>query len=88
MSPNNAEKSWVWEQYDHTVMGDTIQKPGGDSAVIRIHGKNKGIAITVDSSAHYCLANPVAGGKQVVSEAWRNLISVGANPIAIRKKIK
>ena len=83
MSPNNAEKSWVWEQYDHTVMGDTIQKPGGDSAVIRIHGKNKGIAITVDSSAHYCLANPVAGGKQVVSEAWRNLISVGANPIAI-----
>ena len=83
MSPNNAEKSWVWEQYDHTVMGDTIQKPGGDSAVIRIHGKNKGIAITVDSSAHYCLANPVAGGKQIVSEAWRNLISVGANPIAI-----
>ena len=83
MSPNNAEKSWVWEQYDHTVMGDTIQKPGGDSAVIRIHGKNKGIAITVDSSAHYCLANPVAGGKQIVSEAWRNLISVGASPIAI-----
>ena len=83
MSPNNADKSWVWEQYDQTVMGDTIQKPGGDSAVIRIHGKNKGIAITVDSTAHYCLANPVAGGKQVVSEAWRNLISVGASPIAI-----
>ena len=83
MSPNNADKSWVWEQYDHTVMGDTIQMPGGDSAVIRIHGKNKGIAITVDSTAHYCLANPIAGGKQVVSEAWRNLISVGASPIAI-----
>ena len=83
MSPNNAEKSWVWEQYDQTVMGDTIQKSGGDSAVIRIHGKNKGIAITVDSSAHYCFANPVAGGKQVVSEAWRNLISVGATPLAI-----
>ena len=83
MSPNNSEKSWVWEQYDQTVMGDTIQKPGGDSAVIRIHGKNKGIAITVDSSAHYCLANPIAGGKQVVCETWRNLISVGSNPIAI-----
>ena len=83
MSPNNAEKSWVWEQYDQTVMGDTILKSGGDSAVIRIHGKNKGIAITVDSSAHYCFANPVAGGKQVVSEAWRNLISVGATPLAI-----
>ena len=83
MSPNNTNKSWVWEQYDQTVMGDTVQKPGGDSAVVRIHGKNKGIAITVDSSAHYCLANPIIGGKQVVSEAWRNLISVGATPIAI-----
>jgi len=83
MSPNNTDKSWVWEQYDQTVMGDTIQKPGGDSAVVRIHGKNKGIAITVDSSTHYCLANPIIGGKQVVSESWRNLISVGATPIAI-----
>ena len=83
MSPNNSENSWVWEQYDHTVMGDTIQKPGGDSGVIRIHGKNKGIALTVDSSAHYCLADPIFGGKQVVCEAWRNLISVGSKPIAI-----
>ena len=83
MSPNNSEKSWVWEQYDHTVMGDTVQKPGGDSGVIRIHGKNKGVAITVDSSAHYCLADPATGGKQVVCESWRNLISVGSKPIAI-----
>ena len=82
-TPNNSEKSWVWEQYDQTVMGDTIQKPGGDSGVIRIHGKNKGIALTVDSSANYCLADPVLGGKQVVCETWRNLISVGAKPIAI-----
>jgi len=82
-SPNNSEKSWVWEQYDHTVMGDSIQKPGGDSGVIRIHGKNKGVALTVDSSSHYCLANPIVGGKQVVCEAWRNLIAVGSNPIAI-----
>ena len=64
-------------------MGDTDQKPGGDSAVIRVHGKNKGIAMTVDSSSHYCLANPIAGGKQVVCEAWRNLISVGSKPLAI-----
>ncbi len=82
-TPNNSEKSWVWEQYDHTVMGDTVQKPGGDSAVVRVHGKKKGIAVTIDSSAHYCLANPLTGGKQVVCEAWRNLISVGANPLAI-----
>ena len=83
MSPNNSEKSWVWEQYDQTVMSDTIQKPGGDSAVVRIHGTNKGISLTVDSNAHYCLANPITGGKQVVCEAWRNLISVGSNPLAI-----
>tara|TARA_B100001123_G_scaffold446265_1_gene600132 strand:- start:1299 stop:3491 length:2193 start_codon:yes stop_codon:yes gene_type:complete len=82
-SPNSSEKRWVWEQYDHTVMADTIQKPGGDSAVVRIHGKNKAVALTVDSSAHYCLANPLAGAKQVVCETWRNLISVGSNPIAI-----
>ena len=82
-SPNNSEISWVWEQYDHTVMSDTVQKPGGDSAVVRVHGKKKGIAVTVDSSAHYCLANPIIGGKQVVCEAWRNLISVGADPLAI-----
>ena len=83
MSPNNSEKSWIWEQYDHTVMGDTIQKPGGNSAVVRIHGTNKGIAVTIDSSTHYCLANPILGGKQVVCESWRNLISVGSYPIAI-----
>ena len=83
MSPNNSDKSWVWEQYDQTVMGDSIQKPGGNAGVIRIHGKNKGVALTVDSSAHYCSASPVLGGKQVVCETWRNLISVGSNPIAI-----
>jgi len=83
MSPNNSEKSWIWEQYDQTVMGDTIQKPGGDSAVVRIHGTNKAVSLTVDSSAHYCLANPITGGKQVVCEAWRNLISVGSSPVAI-----
>ena len=82
-SPNNSEKSWVWEQYDHTVMCDTVQKPGGDAAVIRVHGKNKGVAIAVDSSSHYSLADPIIGGKQVVCESWRNLISVGSKPIAI-----
>ncbi len=83
MTPNNSEKSWVWEQYDQTVMGDTLQKPGGDAAVVKVHNKNKGIAITIDSSTHYCLANPIVGGKQIVSECWRNLISVGSQPIAI-----
>ena len=82
-NPNICEKKWIWEQYDHTVMGDTIQKPGGDAGVVRVHGSNKAIAACVDSSAIYCYAHPLTGGKQVVCESWRNLISVGSKPIAI-----
>ncbi len=80
---NICSKEWIWQQYDHTVMGDTIQKPGGDSGVVRVHGTNKAVAASVDSSAVYCWAHPLTGGKQVVAESWRNLISVGAKPIAI-----
>ncbi len=80
---NVCSKEWIWQQYDHTVMGDTIQKPGGDSGVVKVHGTNKAVAASVDSSAVYCWAHPLTGGKQVVAESWRNLISVGAKPIAI-----
>jgi len=82
-NPNICDKEWIWQQYDHTVMGDTIQKPGGDSGVVRVHGTNKAVAASVDSSAVYCYAHPLTGGKQIVCESWRNLISVGAKPIAI-----
>jgi len=82
-NPNVCSKEWIWQQYDHTVMGDTIQKPGGDSGVVRVHGTNKAVAATVDSSAVYCWAHPHTGGKQVVCESFRNLISVGARPVAI-----
>ncbi len=82
-NPNISEKKWIWDQYDHTVMGDTIQKPGGDAGVVRVHGTKKAIAASVDSSASYCFSHPATGGKQVVCESWRNLISVGAKPIAI-----
>ena len=81
--PNISEKKWIWDQYDHTVMGDTIQKPGGDAGVVRIHGTKKAVAASVDSSATYCFSHPLTGGKQIVCESWRNLISVGAKPIAI-----
>jgi len=81
--PNVSSKEWIWEQYDHTVMGDTIQKPGSDAGVVRVHGTNKAIATTVDSSAVYCYAHPQTGGMQVVCESWRNLICSGAKPIAI-----
>ncbi|MDA9105701.1 phosphoribosylformylglycinamidine synthase subunit PurL [Candidatus Pelagibacter sp.] len=82
-NPNVCCKEWIWQQYDHTVMGDTIQKPGGDAGVVRVHGTNKAVAASVDSSAVYCWAHPLSGGKQIVCESWRNLISVGAKPIAI-----
>ena len=82
-NPNVCSKEWIWQQYDHTVMGDTIQKPGGDAGVVRIHGTSKAVAASVDSSAVYCWAHPLSGGKQIVCESWRNLISVGAKPVAI-----
>jgi len=82
-SPNHSNKNWITDQYDQIVMCDTIQKSGGDSAVVRIHKKDKAIAISVDSSANYCKADPKSGGKQIVCENWRNLISVGAKPLAI-----
>ena len=82
-SPNETNKSWITEQFDQIVMTDTVQRSGGDAAIIRIHKKEKAIAVSVDSSANYCKAHPLTGGKQIVCESWRNLISVGARPLAI-----
>ncbi|GAA0733769.1 phosphoribosylformylglycinamidine synthase subunit PurL [Sphingomonas japonica] len=82
-SPDIASRRWIWEQYDHMVGADTVQRPGGDAAVVRVHGTQKGLAITTDCTPRYCLADPVEGGKQAVAEAWRNLTSVGATPLAI-----
>ncbi len=82
-SPNHSNKTWISNQFDQMVMGDTILKSGSDSAILKIHNKNKAIAVSVDSSANYCKAHPLTGGKQIVCENWRNLISVGAKPIAI-----
>ena len=82
-SPNHSSKNWITDQYDQVVMCDTLQKSGGDSAIVRIHNKDKAIAVSVDSSANYCKAEPKSGGKQIVCENWRNLIAVGAKPLAI-----
>jgi phosphoribosylformylglycinamidine synthase II len=82
-SPALASRRWIFEQYDHMVMGDTVQRPGGDSAVIRIHGTDRALALTTDCTPRYCLADPVTGGKQAVCEAYRNLSAVGARPLAI-----
>ena len=81
--PDLASKRWIWEQYDHMVGADTVQRPGGDAAVVRVHGTKKALAITTDCTPRYCFADPIEGGKQAVAEVWRNLISVGALPLAI-----
>ncbi len=82
-SPNHSNKSWITSQYDQSVMCDTVQKSGSDASIIRIHNKDKAIAVSVDSSANYCKSHPVTGGKQIVCENCRNLITVGASPLAI-----
>ncbi|MBI1328742.1 MAG: phosphoribosylformylglycinamidine synthase subunit PurL [Alphaproteobacteria bacterium] len=82
-TPDMASRRWIWEQYDYTVMADTVQCPGGDAAVVRVHDTNKGLAITTDVSPRYCRANPFEGGKQAVAEAWRNITAVGAKPLAV-----
>ena len=82
-TPDLCSKRWIWEQYDHMVMADTVQRPGGDAAVVRVHGTRKGLALTTDCTPRYCAADPVAGGAQAVAEAWRNLVSVGARPLAL-----
>ncbi|MGD9801045.1 MAG: phosphoribosylformylglycinamidine synthase subunit PurL [Parvularculaceae bacterium] len=82
-SPDLCSRRWIWEQYDHTVMGDTVIAPGGDAALVRIHGTNRGLAITTDVTPRYVKADPHEGGKQAVAETYRNLCAVGAAPLAI-----
>ncbi len=81
-SPDHAARNWVWEQYDAQVMGDTARTPGRGAGVVRVHGTGKAVAFTADVTPRYVKANPVEGGRQAVAEAWRNLVAVGARPLA------
>ena len=81
-APDMASRRWIWEQYDNSVMNDTMQRPGGDAAVVRVHGTQKALAMTTDVTPRYCKADPFEGGKQAVAEACRNLNAVGALPLA------
>ncbi|MGE4281285.1 MAG: phosphoribosylformylglycinamidine synthase subunit PurL [Magnetospirillum sp.] len=81
--PDLASKRWIYQQYDHMVMGDTVQRPGGDAGVVRIHGTNKAVAITTDCTPRYCQADPHEGGRQAVAEAYRNISATGAVPLAV-----
>jgi phosphoribosylformylglycinamidine synthase subunit PurL len=82
-SPDIASRRWIWEQYDHMVGADTVQRPGGDAAVVRVHGTRKGLAISTDCTPRYCYADPYDGGKQAIAECYRNLSAVGATPLAV-----
>jgi phosphoribosylformylglycinamidine synthase subunit PurL len=82
-SPALASKRWIWEQYDHLVMGNTVKRPGGDAAVVRVARSDKALALATDCTPRYCCADPVRGGAQAVAESWRNLTAVGALPLAL-----
>jgi len=81
--PDLASKRWVWEQYDHLVMGNTVKRPGGDAAVVRVNEAGKALALCTDCAPRYVHADPEAGGMQAVAESWRNLTAVGALPLAL-----
>jgi phosphoribosylformylglycinamidine synthase II len=82
-SPALASRRWIWEQYDHLVMGNTVKRPGGDAAVVRVSAAGKALALATDCTPQYCRADPVRGGAQAVAENWRNLTAVGAEPLAL-----
>ncbi|MET3759889.1 phosphoribosylformylglycinamidine synthase subunit PurL [Sphingomonas sp. UYEF23] len=82
-SPDIASRRWIWEQYDTQVGADTVQRPGGDAAVVRVHGTQKGLAMSTDCTPRYCYADPYEGGKQAIAECYRNLSAVGATPLAV-----
>ncbi len=82
--PDVASRAWVWNQYDTTVLNQTIKRPGqADAAIVRIEGSKRALALTTDCTPRYCLADPEEGGKQAVAEAWRNITATGATPLAI-----
>ncbi len=79
-----CSRRWIWDQYDSTVGGQTVRRPGGaDAAVVKLEGLARALAMTTDCTPRYCLADPEEGGRQAVAEAWRNLTAVGATPLAI-----
>ncbi|MAC57975.1 MAG: phosphoribosylformylglycinamidine synthase II, partial [Novosphingobium sp.] len=82
-SPDLASRKWIWEQYDSQVGADTMQKSGGDAAVVRVHGTQKALAISTDCTPRYCYADPYEGGKQAIAETYRNISAVGGLPLAI-----
>ena len=82
-SPNHCSKRWVWEQYDHMILNNTLKRPGLDAAVTKLDKTNYGLVFSCDSNPLLCSINPFEGGKQAVAECYRNIISSGGIPLAI-----
>ncbi len=85
--PNFVSKQWVWQQYDSTVGGHNVTRPGGDAAIIHIPENGSALVMASDSNPGYVFANPVMGGRQIIAESWRNLTTVGATPLAITNNL-
>jgi len=84
---NYLNKSWVFNQYDSTVMGDTVKEPGQSSGIVKIHGTQKVIGATTDCNPLYIRINPYEGMKYTVAESYRNLIACNINPLAITNNL-
>jgi phosphoribosylformylglycinamidine synthase subunit PurL len=82
-SPNICSKQWVYRQYDHMVRTNTAILPGADAAVVRIKETRRAVAMCLDGNGRYCAVNPREGAKLIVAEAARNVVCVGATPVAI-----
>ncbi len=82
-SPNVSEKSWIWTQYDHMVGTNTVERPGGDAAIVRVKGTRKGLALKSDANPFFCSLDPYRGGALAVAEAARSIACSGARPLAI-----
>ncbi|MEK9760642.1 MAG: phosphoribosylformylglycinamidine synthase subunit PurL, partial [Candidatus Puniceispirillum sp.] len=82
-----ASRRWIYEQYDSQVMADTLAGPGGDAALVRVHGSRRGLALTTDCTPRYVESDPKTGGMQAVAEAYRNISAVGATPLAITNNL-
>lgn len=83
-SPNIGSRRDIWEQYDHTILTNTVVGPGqGDAAVLRVKGTSTGIAISLDCNSRYCYLDPYEGARLAVAEAARNVSCTGAKPLGI-----
>ncbi|TPG46356.1 phosphoribosylformylglycinamidine synthase subunit PurL [Roseomonas nepalensis] len=83
-SPDLCSRRWIWDQYDSTVGGQTVRRPGAaDAAIVRLENSARALAMTTDVTPRYCAADPEAGGAQAVVETWRNITATGARPLAI-----